>query len=160
MKTMVGLAIALLALGTAAPAAADGERATSATRTRDADYTTAVKAIDSGRFAEAISLLEGVVGRDPRNADAYNWLGYAVRRNGDPARAIPIYQKALDIDPKHRGAHEYIGEAFLMLGDLANARQHLARLDALCFLPCSEYRDLKKAIETFEKTGKAPTAQR
>ena len=40
------------------------------------------------------------------------------------------------------------------------ARQHLARLNALCFLPCAEYRDLKKAIETFEKTGQAPTAQR
>src|SRR5207249_11484646 len=49
---------------------------------------------------------EGVVARDARNADAYNWLGYAVRRGGDPARAIPLYQKALDIDPKHRGAHE------------------------------------------------------
>jgi tetratricopeptide (TPR) repeat protein len=155
-----GLAIALLVLGAGGRAAADGDRPDPPAKTGDADYVAAVKAIDAGRFAEAIPLLEAVVARDARNADAYNWLGYAVRRNGDPARAVPIYQKALDIDPKHRGAHEYIGEAYLMLGDVERARQHLRRLDALCFLPCSEYRDLKRAIETFEKTGQPPTARR
>jgi Tfp pilus assembly protein PilF len=161
MRTMVvALAVALLALGLSSRALADPENPTPSRKASDPAYTTAAKAIEAGRFAEAIPLLEGVVARDPRNADAYNWLGYAVRRNGDPAAAIPIYEKALDIDPKHRGAHEYIGEAYLMLGDLDKARQHLARLDTLCFLPCSEYRDLKKAIETFEKTGQAPTAQR
>ena len=64
------------------------------------------------------------------------------------------------VEAKSRGAHEYVGEAYLLLGDVDKARQHLARLNALCLLPCSEYRDLKKAIETFEKTGQAPTAQR
>ena len=117
----------------------------------DADYTAAVKAIKSEKFAVAIPLLEGVVKRDATNADAYNWLGYATRKNGDPAASIPIYQKALAIDPKHKGAHEYIGEAYLMLGDLARAREHLARLDSLCFFSCEEYRDLKKAVEAYEK---------
>ena len=55
--------------------------------------------------------------------------------------------------PKHRGAHEYIGEAYLALNDLANAKQHLAKLDSLCFLPCSEYTDLKKAIQEYEQNG-------
>ena len=27
-------------------------------------------------------------------------------------------------------------------------------LDSLCFLPCSEYSDLKEAVEKYEKTGK------
>jgi tetratricopeptide (TPR) repeat protein len=79
---------------------------------------------------------------------------YATRRNGDPAASLPLYEKALAIDPKHRGAHEYIGEAYLMLGNVAKAKEHLARLDSLCFMPCSEYRDLKKAVERYEKTGK------
>ena len=120
----------------------------------------AVNAIEVGQFKTAIPLLEGVVARDERNADAYNWLGYAVRKDGDAARAIPIYQKALALDPKHRGAHEYIGEAYLMVGDLTSARQHLARLDSLCFFSCEEYRDLKKAIESFGRSGQAPTSQR
>ena len=120
----------------------------------DPDYTAGVRAIKADRFAEAIPLLQRVVGRDPRNADAFNWLAYATRRKGDPAASLPLYEKALAINPKHRGAHEYIGEAYLMLGNVAKAKEHLARLDSLCFLPCSEYRDLKKAVEQYEKTGK------
>ena len=142
---------------TAGLAAADGDRNPAPARVKDPAYTQAVKAIEAGQFKTAIPLLEDVVARDDHNADAYNWLGYAVRKDGDPARAIPIYQKALAIDPKHRGAHEYIGEAYLMVNDLASARQHLARLDSLCFFSCEEYRDLKKAVERFEKTGKVST---
>ena len=74
--------------------------------------------IQASKFAEAIPLLEQVVARDQANADAYNWLAYATRRNGDPAKSIGIYQQALSLDPKHRGAHEYIGEAYLALHDL------------------------------------------
>ena len=104
----------------------------------DPDYTAAVKAIKVDKFAEAIPLLQRVVSRDASNADAFNWLGYATRRNGDPAASLPLYEKALAIDPKHRGAHEYIGEAYLMLGKVDKAKEHLARLDSLCFMPCSE----------------------
>ena len=120
----------------------------------DPDYAAAVTAIKVNKFAEAIPLLQRVVTRDAGNADAFNWLAYATRRNGDPAASLPLYEKALAIDPKHRGAHEYIGEAYLMLGNVAKAKEHLARLDSLCFLPCSEYTDLKKAVERYEKTGK------
>ncbi|HEY7601994.1 MAG TPA: tetratricopeptide repeat protein, partial [Methylomirabilota bacterium] len=69
-------------------------------KAEDPEYTAGVQAIKAGRYAAAIPLLEGVVKRDGTNADAHNWLAYAVRKNGDPARSIPIYQKALSIDPK------------------------------------------------------------
>ena len=118
----------------------------------DPDYTAAVKSIKAGQYPAAIGLLEGVVARDATNADAYNWLAYATRKNGDPARAIPIYEKALAIDPEHRGAHEYIGEAYLQLDNLGKAKEHLAKLDRLCFFSCSEYRDLKKAVNSYEKS--------
>jgi tetratricopeptide (TPR) repeat protein len=119
----------------------------------DPDYTAGVKAIDARQYAAAIPLLQQAITRDGTNADAHNWLAYAVRRNGDPARAIPIYEKALALDPKHRGAHEYIGEAYLTLDNLPKAKEHLARLDKLCFFPCSQYRDLKKAVEAYESSG-------
>jgi tetratricopeptide (TPR) repeat protein len=119
----------------------------------DPQLRAAVDAIDRNNFAAAIPLLESVISRDGKNADAYNYLGYAVRRNGDPARSIGIYQKALELDPRHRGAHEYIGEAYLALDDLPKAKAHLAALDKLCFLPCGPYRDLKKAVEAYEKSG-------
>jgi Flp pilus assembly protein TadD len=112
-----------------------------------------VRAIKAGDYPGAIRLLESVVAKDPKHADAYNWLAYATRLNGDAQRAIPLYEKALALDPKHRGAHEYIGEAYLVLGDLAKAKTHLAILDKLCFLPCSEYSDLKKAVQAYEASG-------
>ena len=49
--------------------------------------------------------------------------------------------------------HEYIGEAFLVLGNLPKAKEHLAVLNKLCFLPCEEYSDLKKAVQSYESSG-------
>ncbi|HSE93031.1 MAG TPA: tetratricopeptide repeat protein [Methylomirabilota bacterium] len=147
------LAPALLAAGTPGSSIAADTGPSGSSAPVDPDYTSAVNAIKAGSFASAVPLLEGVVKRDDTNADAHNMLAYAIRKNGDPARSIPIYQKALAIDPKHRGAHEYIGEAYLALDDLGKAKEHLKALDKLCFLPCSEYRDLKKAVEVYEKSG-------
>jgi len=79
-----------------------------------------------------------------------SWLSPTLAQEKQPT----TYQKALAIDPKHRSAHEYIGEAHLELNDVAKAREHLAALDRLCFLPCSQYRDLKKAIETYQARGR------
>ena len=119
----------------------------------DPDYAAGMKAIGASQYAAAIPLFQKAIARDGNNADAYNMLAYATRKNGDPAKAIPIYEKALAIDPEHRGAHEYIGEAYLTLDNLPKAKEHLARLDKLCFFPCEQYRDLKKAVEAYEKSG-------
>ncbi|MBI3825939.1 MAG: tetratricopeptide repeat protein [Candidatus Rokubacteria bacterium] len=160
------LVLACAAIAASIPAAThaaggggDEPRRAAPGKPEDPDYGAGVKAIKAGSFAQAIPLLEGVVARDAANADAYNWLAYAIRRNGDPARALPLYEKALALDPKHRGAHEYIGEAYLALDNPAKAREHLTRLDSLCFFSCEEYRDLKKAIEAYEKSrGKVKPA--
>ena len=153
------MALALLACGLSGAAGAagggGGEGATPA-KPEDAQYTAALKAIKAKEYARAIPLLEDVTQREPQNADAYNWLAYATRKNGDPAASIPIYEKALAIDPKHRGAHEYIGEAYLMLDQLPQAEQHLARLDSLCVFGCAEHRELKTAIANY-KAGRKPT---
>jgi tetratricopeptide (TPR) repeat protein len=127
----------------------EGRRA----KAQDPAMTAAVQAVDSREYARAIPMLEELVTRQPGNADAYNWLAYATRKNGDPARSIPIYQKALALDPKHLGAHEYIGEAYLALDDLPKAKEHLARLNRLCLFGCEQYRDLKKAVEAYEKSA-------
>lgn len=41
-------------------------------------------------------------------------------------------------------------EANRMVNDQPKAKQHLAALDKLCFLPCEECADLKKAISAYE----------
>jgi lipoprotein NlpI len=65
--------------------------------------------------------------------------------------------KALAIDPKHRGAHEYLGEAYLMAGNLDKAEEHLRILDKLCWMPCDQYTQLKKAVAAY-KTAHANDA--
>ena len=141
-------------IGLTPQAVADGSgKEEPLTAREDPTYTEGVKAVKRGDYAAAIRLFESIVARDDRNANAYNWLAYSTRQAGDAQRAVPIYKKALAIDPKHRGAHEYIGEAYLVLGDLPKAKEHLAVLDKLCFLPCSEYSDLKKAVQAFETSG-------
>jgi len=139
----------------------DGPRRGDSAPPSDPQYTEGIAAVKRGDYPTAIRLFESVTARDERNADAYNWLAYSTRKSGDAARAIAIYEKALAIEPKHRGAHEYIGEAYLVLGDLARAKEHLRVLDKLCFFPCEEYADLKKAVQAYEASGGRlkPTSQ-
>jgi len=122
----------------------------------DANFMRAKAMIEARDYKGALPLLQQVVARDPRNADAYNLMGYATRAGGDPNGSLQYYQQALAIDARHIGAHEYIGEAYLMLNRPADAEQHLARLDSLCVFGCTEYRQLKAAIASY-KAGKRPT---
>jgi Tfp pilus assembly protein PilF len=103
-------------------------------------------------WAGAANLLKEAVAVNPGSADTHNLYAYSLRRSGnaDMNLVFKHYNEALRIDPKHRGAHEYIGEAYLMLGNVAKAKEHLATLDKLCFFPCSEHADLKKAIAAHE----------
>ena len=109
--------------------------------------------ISEKKWAAAIDELKRV--NDSGNADWNNLMGYSHRkaRTPDLAAAERYYGEALRIDPKHRGALEYSGELFLQLGDLARAEQRLATLDKVCFLPCEEFTELKKAIASFKANG-------
>jgi hypothetical protein len=37
-----------------------------------------------------------------------------------------------------------------MANNLPKAQEHLARVDDLCFFPCEEYTELKKAVEEYK----------
>jgi tetratricopeptide (TPR) repeat protein len=153
MRLAGSLVLVGLVVGTASSVAADPGKPSSAAVQEDPTYVEGVNAVKGKNYTAAIRLFEAVVAKDDKNANAYNWLAYSTRQSGDAAKAIPIYQKVLAIDPKHRGAHEYIGEAYLVLGDLPKAKEHLTALDKLCFLPCEEYSDLKKAVRDYETSG-------
>ncbi|HLS87320.1 MAG TPA: hypothetical protein VK043_13560 [Burkholderiales bacterium] len=104
-------------------------------------------------WAAAQALLKDAIARAPDNAEYHNLYAYAIRKGEKPDMQLVFthYRKALALDPRHRGAHEYIGEAYLMVNDLPKAKEHLAQLDRLCFLPCEEYTHLKQAIARHEK---------
>jgi len=162
MRTTVFTAMTVLALGLSAPVFAAGggggsdASAAQPAKPVDANFARAKAMIEARDYKNALPLLQQVVAKDPRNADAYNLMGYATRKSGDPNGSLQYYQQALAIDARHIGAHEYIGEAYLMLDRPAEAEQHLARLDTLCVFGCTEYRMLKTAIANY-KAGKKPT---
>jgi tetratricopeptide (TPR) repeat protein len=164
MRSILFTGVAVLAFGVSAAALAAGggggggeqQSVTATSKPIDPNFGTARQMIERGDYRGAMPYLQQVVAKDPRNADAYNLMGYATRKSGNPNGSLQYYNQALSIDPKHLGAHEYIGEAYLQLDRLPEAEQHLARLDSICVFGCTEYRMLKTAVANY-KAGKKPT---
>jgi tetratricopeptide (TPR) repeat protein len=162
MRSILSLSVAscILGLSLAAFAAGGGGGGESMNRApakpSDPNFTQAKALIEARQYAAAMPLLQQVMAKDPRNADAYNLMGYATRKSGNPQGSLQYYNQALALDPKHIGAHEYVGEAYLMLDRLPEAEQHLARLDSICLFGCTEYRMLKSAVANY-KAGRKPT---
>jgi tetratricopeptide (TPR) repeat protein len=155
--TRIGLLAAFLLIGAAVGSAmaagggggGGGEGPSTASKPVDPNYRAAEQNIQTGKFNEALTLLQQVLARDPKNADAFNYLGYANRKLGNRDAALGYYNKALEIDPRHLGANEYLGELYLELGDLKKAEERLSRLDDLCFFGCSQYSQLKQAVKAY-----------
>jgi Tfp pilus assembly protein PilF len=115
------------------------------------DYVTGRKAIGMKNWKVAIVQFDKVVKRDPTNADAHNWLGFAYRNDNQLELSFTHYREALRLQPDHRGAHEYIGQAFLKVDQPDKAQEHLSVLEKLCGRDCEEYRDLAKALLQYKK---------
>ena len=107
--------------------------------------------IKAERYDEAIPLLQNVVAKNARDADAWNYLGFASRKVGKTNEALDAYNKALAIDAKHKGAHEYLGELYLLMKDPAKAQEQLTILQGLCGAGgCEEADDLQQAIADYK----------
>ncbi|MBL6927775.1 MAG: tetratricopeptide repeat protein [Rhodospirillales bacterium] len=160
MKLPFFLILAGSLLLTTAPAVAaggsddGGSGGSSASKKVDPDYAAGRKAWKAKDWTRAIPLLQKAVATDPKNANAYNLLGYSLRHVGKIDAALKSYDKALTINPKHKGAHEYIGEAYLQLGNVGKAEEHLKALDGICFFGCEEYTELKEKIAEFKAKNK------
>jgi tetratricopeptide (TPR) repeat protein len=142
------LAIVLvLAAAAPDPAGAVGGRRTLVPGDTDLDRAAAL--IEAERYADALDLLGRIVVREPDNADAYNYIGFAHRKLGRHDAALDNYARALALDPLHRGALEYQGEAFLELGDPAAAEANLATLRRACPEGCEELDELAAAIAAY-----------
>ena len=101
--------------------------------------------------SQVIGRMGAVIKRDAKNADAWNYMGYAYRQVGEMDNSFKHYETALQINPKHRGAHEYLGEAYLQVGKLSQAEEQLKALDKICFFPCEQYSDLKEHIADYKR---------
>lgn len=111
-----------------------------------AEFKSVEKLISQEKYNKAIEKLSDLVESEPDNADAWNLLGYASRKQGDLKQSAFAYKKALSIDSQHKDALEYQGELFLMLGDKASAEANLAKLKTLCPDGCEQAQMLMDAI--------------
>jgi Flp pilus assembly protein TadD len=153
-RTLLSLTVLLAALtlsGQPAVAAGGGGSDSALAVPEDPDYAAGKRAVEARNWQAALDAFNKVVAKEPRNADAHNYLGYTYRKSGQLDLAFKEYDEALRLDPKHRGAHEYLGEAYLMTDNLAKAEEHLKALDRICFFSCEEYRDLKKAVAEYKQ---------
>jgi len=146
------LIIALLSIPMAVLAAGDPGGGNDPVASTDPVLQQFGEATSRKDWAAAAAIVHDAAAKTPGNADYHNLYAYAVRKGTNPNMDLVFqeYNEALRINPKHRGAHEYIGEAYLMVGNLAKAKEHLGQLDKLCFFPCGEYTDLKKAVAEYE----------
>jgi len=123
---------------------------------KDPNYLAAERLIQAKDYRAAVPLLEQVIAKNPRDADAQNYLGYSLRNLGDNQKALAAYTKALEIDPDHKGASEYLGQLYLLMDDLPRAEERLAKLDRLCLFGCPEYRELKAAVDAYKAKARRP----
>jgi Flp pilus assembly protein TadD len=77
------------------------------------------------RYRKAAERFREVTVLAPKNPDAWNMLGYSLRKSGDLEKSFQAYWECLRLKPDHEGAHEYLGEAYLMSGKLEQAKGEL-----------------------------------
>ena len=132
-------------------AGSDSDDSSSSADTLDVNYLNGKEQVANQDYQAAIRYLLKAVETDPENADVFNLLGYSHRNLEMNDKAFVYYEKALSLDPRHKGAHEYIGELYLKLKQPEKAKEHLAKLDSICFFGCEEFDELKEAIQDYEK---------
>lgn len=155
----VVVALGLGLMTPAGPASAAGSSSSSSSggssgssnssTTASALYAKAKAKVDAEDYRGAMPILEKIVAKDPRNADALNLMGYCSRKLGDADEGLEYYQKALKINPNHVGANEYLGELYLELRDLPKAEERLKVLAKACN-GCEEQRELEEAIADYK----------
>src|SRR5262249_9809680 len=108
-KSFMVIALTLaLASGALAAGSSSSSRPPAPSQAQPSDYDLGVKAVQAGDYGRALTRLERVVKADPRNADAWNYLGFSHRKLKHFDQSLAAYQKALAINPDHRGANEYL----------------------------------------------------
>ncbi|SPH24470.1 Beta-barrel assembly-enhancing protease [Defluviimonas aquaemixtae] len=108
-------------------------------------YTRAESYVAQRDYDAATRELSALVQAEPRNADAWNLLGYSSRRLRNYVAADAAYARALDLNPNHLGALEYQGELFILMRRYDAAKANLTRLFDLCGA-CEEHGDLQQAL--------------
>jgi Flp pilus assembly protein TadD len=145
LKKIVLAAAAFAVTTLVAPSFAAHTETTQAENAKVDDFVVGKKAIDDKNWQKAVDSFTKVVANDPKNADAFNLLGFANRWLNRYPEAFAAYGKALALDPAHKGALHYSGIAYLKSGQRDKADAQLERLKSVC-ANCEETQQLSKAL--------------
>jgi tetratricopeptide (TPR) repeat protein len=109
------------------------------------DYRRAHELIQKGEYAAGLAALRAL-GRDD-HPDVANYIGFASRKLGRYDEAKVWYERALAADPTHVRTWQYYGVWHLEQGNRLKAEDHLQQIKLICGTTCSEFKDLKEALD-------------
>ncbi|MDA8792257.1 tetratricopeptide repeat protein [Bacteriovoracaceae bacterium] len=121
------------------------------------------------QFNKAFKIIEKIIETDPKNAHAYNFLGYSLlEQDKDFEQAYKYIQKAVELNPKDGYIRDSLGWYYYKMGDmqkalselqlaLANLPQDVAinKHLAMVYLKINDYKNAKLYLENALKNVKA-----
>lgn len=118
----------------------------------DSGLITAEYYLSTGKYAQALEVLEGVIQRHPECADAFTYRGFAYYHLGDRRRAKKDYERAVMLNPTHLGANRYLADSYIDAGDLRRAYEQMQVLRLTCGTAnCEELDELEERINKYRK---------
>lgn len=118
----------------------------------DATITQAEDLLRQKKFSESLDVLDKIIGRNIRNADAHVYTAIAWYNLGNMDKADAALKNALAIDRGHRGAYVMAGLVSLKKYDRNQAEYYLNALRVVCQSDtCPEYVTLQHALREYKE---------
>lgn len=118
----------------------------------DSAITQAEDLLKQKKYAESLGVLERIIQRNIRNADAHVYTAMAWYGLGDFQKAEASLKNALAIDRGHMGAYVMAGRVALQQGNRGQAEYYFNALRVACQSDtCVEVLALKKALREYKE---------
>ena len=104
--------------------------------------------VQQKKFEQSVPVFEQSVVADPKNAQAFAYLGFSHQQTGNMPDARKYFEIALSIDPDEVHALNWGGQNDLSRKAVDDAEKKLDRLARVCGESCAEYEELDTAIKT------------
>ena len=110
---------------------------------------------DAGRFPEAVSELDRVIERHPRDIEALTKRGNCHLRLDRPQRALPDFERVIALSPMNPSAQTDRGIALLMLGRNEEALKSFETAERYWAIPLNAARGLNRNQTRSIESGKS-----
>ena len=143
--------VALAFSGSVALAAGSSSRPAKDTRPGVSQYNSGVKLMKKGQYQKAQEKFQAALAKNPNMAEAYNNLGYSLRKQGPENfdEALRHYNRAIELNVNFAEAYMYRGVLYMLMGNEDKALEDhrtLTRLD----------RKLADALQAAIASGEEP----